>query len=205
MCHPGRMAQDVCPVISGEDRARLEAIIADRNRAHKHVLRARIVCHAAARLSVAEVARWVGVGRSAVWRWQRRFAEAGVNRLLRDASLKPSKAPLRAVPAGQVIHVILDDYAAHKHPKVLGLARPAPALDLALHADLRLLAQRGRDLLFSAHPPAAQARHFRSIVELQAAINRYLAEHNRDPKPFAWTKRSDQILAKANRLNASEH
>jgi hypothetical protein len=57
----------------------------------------------------------------------------------------------------------------------------------------------------SAHPPAAQARHFRSIVELQAAINRYLAEHNRDPKPFAWTKRSDQILAKANRLNASEH
>jgi hypothetical protein len=28
---------------------------------------------------------------------------------------------------------------------------------------------------------------FHSLVDLQAAINRYLAEHNRDPKPFVWT------------------
>jgi transposase len=28
---------------------------------------------------------------------------------------------------------------------------------------------------------------FRSIVDLQAAINRYLAEHNQDPRPFTWT------------------
>jgi hypothetical protein len=41
---------------------------------------------------------------------------------------------------------------------------------------------------------------FRSIVDLQAAINRYLAEHNDDPKPFAWTKPADAILAKLNRL-----
>jgi hypothetical protein len=46
---------------------------------------------------------------------------------------------------------------------------------------------------------------FRSIVDLQTAINRYLAEHNQRPKPFAWTKPPDQILAKLNRLNASVH
>jgi hypothetical protein len=46
---------------------------------------------------------------------------------------------------------------------------------------------------------------FRSIVELQAAINRYLAEHNADPQPFVWTKPADQILTKLNRLNASVH
>ena len=46
---------------------------------------------------------------------------------------------------------------------------------------------------------------FRSIVDLQAAINRYLAEHNRDPQPFAWTKRADQILTKVSYLNASLH
>jgi hypothetical protein len=43
---------------------------------------------------------------------------------------------------------------------------------------------------------------FRSIVYLQAAINRYLKEHNDDPKPFVWTKSSDAILAKLNRLPA---
>ena len=46
---------------------------------------------------------------------------------------------------------------------------------------------------------------FHSIVDLQAAINRYLAEHNDDPKPFTWTKPADQILAKLNPLNASVH
>jgi hypothetical protein len=37
------------------------------------------------------------------------------------------------------------------------------------------------------------------MVELQAAINRYLAEHNDDPRPFVW------ILAKLTRLNAPVH
>jgi hypothetical protein len=37
------------------------------------------------------------------------------------------------------------------------------------------------------------------------AILDYLAEHNRDPKPFTWTKPADQILAKMNRLHASAH
>ena len=46
---------------------------------------------------------------------------------------------------------------------------------------------------------------FRSIVDLQAAINRYLAEHNDDPKPFTWTKTADQISTKLNHLNASVH
>jgi transposase-like protein len=94
MWHAGRMAQDVCSFVAAGDRDRLEAIAADRNRAHKHVLRARIILQSAERLAVAEVARRVGVGRPAVWRWQRRFAEAGVDGLLHDATRKPGKAPL---------------------------------------------------------------------------------------------------------------
>jgi hypothetical protein len=46
---------------------------------------------------------------------------------------------------------------------------------------------------------------FHSIVDLQAAINRYIAEHNHDPRPFTWTKPADQILTNLNRLNASVH
>jgi hypothetical protein len=40
---------------------------------------------------------------------------------------------------------------------------------------------------------------FRSIADLQAAINAYLAEHNASPKPFIWTKSADSILAKLDR------
>jgi transposase len=97
------MAQIVCPLVSAEDRARLEAIVADRNRAQKHVARARIILGSAARISVAEVARRAGVGRPAVWRWQRRFAEAGIDGLLHEATRKPGKAPL----SDQTVHRVV--------------------------------------------------------------------------------------------------
>jgi hypothetical protein len=71
------MFQDVFAVVSAEDRVRLEAIIADRNRPQKHVIRARIILHSSDRLNVAEIARLSSVSRPAVWRWQRQFAEAG--------------------------------------------------------------------------------------------------------------------------------
>jgi hypothetical protein len=41
---------------------------------------------------------------------------------------------------------------------------------------------------------------FRSIADLQTAINAYLAEHNANPKPFVWTRSADAILAKLDRL-----
>ena len=43
---------------------------------------------------------------------------------------------------------------------------------------------------------------FKSVVDLQAAINRYIREHNQDPKPFVWTKSADSILDKLSRLPA---
>jgi transposase len=103
MWYVGPMAQDVCSWVSAEDRARLEAIVGDRNRAQMHVARARIILHSAERLSVAEVGRRSGIGRPAVWRWQRRFAEAGVEGLLHEATRKPGKAPL----SDQTVHRVV--------------------------------------------------------------------------------------------------
>ncbi len=40
---------------------------------------------------------------------------------------------------------------------------------------------------------------FRSVADLQAAINRFLAEHNQQPKPFVWTKDPDKIIAAVER------
>ena len=103
MWHAEGMAQIVCPLVSVADRTRLEAIVADRNRAQKHVARARIILRSADQLSVTEVARRAGVGRPAVWRWQRRFAEAGVEGLLHDATRKPGKAPLGEATVRRVV------------------------------------------------------------------------------------------------------
>ena len=46
---------------------------------------------------------------------------------------------------------------------------------------------------------------FHSLVDLQAAIHRYLAEHNANPKPFVWTATPEKIMAKLEQVNASVH
>ena len=97
------MAQTLCPHVSAGDRLRLTAIVGDRNRPQKHAVRARIVLLSAERLDVATIARRAGSSRPAVWRWQRRYAEAGVDGLLRDKSRKPGKAPLGEELARRVV------------------------------------------------------------------------------------------------------
>jgi transposase len=111
----------------------------------------------------------------------------------------------RAVPAGRVIHVILDNYGSHKHPKVLAwLARhPRWTFHFTPTSGSWLNAV---ETFFSALTRRRLKRgSFRSVVDLQAAINRYIAEHNDDPRPFIWTKTPTQILAKLTPLNASVH
>jgi len=93
------MAQQVCVVLSAAEREQLEAIAADRNRPHKHVERARIVLASADRYS----AQRVGVSRPTVWRWQQRFAESGVEGLLRGKARKPGKAPIAAETTARVV------------------------------------------------------------------------------------------------------
>ncbi len=97
------MAQTVSVIVSAADRARLAAIIGDRSRALKHVQRARIVLYSADRLPVLEVARRSEVSRPAVWRWQRHYAEGGVDRLLREGSRKPGKPPVPLPVVAKVV------------------------------------------------------------------------------------------------------
>ena len=101
MCYSGGLAQEVCVFVGTEDRARLAAIVGDR--LLKHVQRCRIILFSADRLPVIEVARRAGVSRPAVWRWQRRYAEAGVEGLLRDKSRPPGKAPVAPATVAGVL------------------------------------------------------------------------------------------------------
>ena len=97
------MAQSVCVIISDVDRDRLQAIAADRNQRQKHIERARIVLVSADRGSAQRIAQSLGVSRPTVWRWQQRFAEAGVEGLLRDRTRKPGKTPIAADKAARVV------------------------------------------------------------------------------------------------------
>jgi transposase len=105
----------------------------------------------------------------------------------------------REVPIGKIVHVILDNYGAHKHPKVrawLGrhprfVFHYTPTSCSWLNAVEGFFAKLARRRL--------KRGVFRSIVELQAAINRFLAETNDDPKPFTWTADPDKIIAAVRR------
>ena len=57
------------------------------------------------------------------------------------------------------LHIVCDNYGTHKHPKVKGLASQEPADHPALHPDLGLMAEYGRDLLRHHYPPSDSPRH----------------------------------------------
>jgi transposase len=351
------MAQTVSVIVSPEDRARLAAIIGDRSRPLKHIQRARIVLFSADRLPVLEVARRADVSRPAVWRWQRRYAEAGADALLRDKTRPPGKAPVpmstvanvvaltcseppgevthwtgramaeaaglslttiqriwkahklaphrlrsfkrsndpafaekvedivglymhppahavvlsideksqiqaldrtqpglplkpgkagtmthdykrhgtttlfaafnvldgavfgrcmqkhthqefirflnaveRDVPPGKLVHAILDNYATHKHPKVRAWLARNPRWVFHFTPTSGSWLNAVENFFSSLTRRRIRRGVFKSIVDLQAAINRYLNEHNNDPKPFVWTKPAKDILAKLKRL-----
>ena len=96
-------AQTVCVIVSAADRERLQAIIGDRNQPRKHMERARIVLASAEREPAQRVAAGVGVSRPTVWRWQQRYAEVGVEGLLRDKTRKPGKRPIATQTTARVV------------------------------------------------------------------------------------------------------
>ena len=97
------MAQIVNVILSTEDRERLLAIASDRSRPLKHVQRARIILLSAERLPVLQVADQAGVSRPAVWRWQQRYGEEGIDGLLRDKTREPGRSPLSAGVVAKVL------------------------------------------------------------------------------------------------------
>src|SRR3981189_549346 len=97
------MAQELCVVVSACARTRRWEFIDDRNRPLKHVQRAQIVLFSADRLPVLQVARRAAVSRPAVWRWQRRYADAGVDGLLRDKTRPPGKEPVPTATVAKVL------------------------------------------------------------------------------------------------------
>jgi transposase len=342
--------------VSAADRARLEAVVADRSSPQKHVWRARIVLLTSEEVGTVEIMRRTGKSKTAVWRWQERFMEAGVDGLLRDKT-RPSRIPplgaaiaeevvertlgpppgeathwtagamadaagisvssvqriwrahglqphrirqfklsndrqfaaklrdvvglyvdppahaivlsldeksqiqaldrtqpglplkpgrcgtmthdykrhgtttlfaaidvldgtvigrcmqrhrhqefirflntLEAeVPVGKMVHVILDNYATHKHAKVRAWLGRHPRFVFHYTPTSASWLNAVEGLFAKLAKRRLKRGVFRSVVELQAAINRFISEVNDDPRPFTWTANPDKIIAAVKR------
>ncbi len=99
------------------------------------------------------------------------------------------------VPAGKVIHAILDNYAAHKHAKVLAWLDRHPRWQFHFTPTSCSWLNAVEGFFAKLSKRRLKRGVFRSVVDLQAAINRFVTEHNEKPKPFVWTKDPDRIIA----------
>ena len=115
-------------------------------------------------------------------------------------STRRARSRRSIVPPGKLIEAVVDNCATHKHPKVRAwLARhPRWTFHFTPTSGSWLKAV---ETFFSVLTRKRLRRgSFQSIVDLQAAIKRYLAHHNANPRPFVWTASAASILAKLDRL-----
>lgn len=107
----------------------------------------------------------------------------------------------RETPKDKALHLVCDNYATHKHPKVIEWLDNHPRFHVHFTPTsaswLNMVERFFRDIT------TEQLRRgvFRSVPELIAAIEEYIAVHNRDPKPFVWTAKAKDILQKVIRAN----
>ncbi len=97
------------------------------------------------------------------------------------------------------LHLIVDNYGAHKTPAVKAWLAKHPRFHMPFtptSASWLNLVER-----FFAEITRERIRRgvFTSVAALEVAIETYLAEHNKAPKPFVWTKYASVILDKTNR------
>jgi transposase len=102
------------------------------------------------------------------------------------------------IPEGLAVHIVMDNYATHKTPKIkVWLARRpyyhvhfTPTSASWIHQIERWFAELTRKQL--------QRGVHTSVRQLEADIRSFIELHNNNPKPFKWTKSADQILLSSN-------
>jgi len=108
-----------------------------------------------------------------------------------------------STPPDKPLHLIVDNYATHKHEKVRRWLAKHPRFTIHFTPTsaswLNMVERFFRDLTVNR----LRRSIFRSLDELLAAIETYLADHNRSPKPFIWTAKASDILAKVQRARSS--
>jgi transposase len=105
------------------------------------------------------------------------------------------------VAVSKVVHVILDNYATHKHAKVMDWLKRHPRFVFHFTPTSASWLNAVEGFFAKLTRRRLKRGVFKSLVDLQAAINRFLAETNDNPQPFVWTADPDKIIAKVCRGN----
>ena len=114
-----------------------------------------------------------------------------------------------SVPATLDLHLIVDNYATHKHPNVKAWLVRHPRFHLHFtptYASWLNQVERWFGLITQQ---AIRRGSFRSVRELVQKIDTFVTHYNAHPRPFIWTATADSILAKLQRLckliNGTQH
>lgn len=109
----------------------------------------------------------------------------------------------RETPDGMDLHLIVDNYSTHKHPKVKQWIKGHKRIRLHFiptsSSWLNLVERWFGEITRKRIRRGA----FKSVEELIEAIQSYIQINNKNPKPFVWTKRVDDILEKVTHCKAS--
>jgi len=103
------------------------------------------------------------------------------------------------MPAGKVVHVILDNYGTHKHPKVMAWLARHPRFTFHYTPTSASWLNAVEGFFAKLTPRWLKRGVFRSIVDLQTAIHRFIAETNQSSKPFVWTAHPQRVIAAVQR------
>src|SRR6266566_4399119 len=102
-------------------------------------------------------------------------------------------------PPGLDLHLIVDNYATHKTPAVKRWLTAHPRFHLHFTPTSASWLNAVEGYFAKLSRRRLRRGVFKSVTDLQAAINRFVAETNENPKPFVWTKNPDKIIAAVKR------
>jgi len=97
------------------------------------------------------------------------------------------------------IHLILDNYATHKHPNVKAWLQKHPRFQLHFTPTSSSWLNMVEGFFAQLTNRAIRRGTFASVPELITAIEDYLTANNTTPTPFTWTKTAEQIIEKVQR------
>jgi len=99
-------------------------------------------------------------------------------------------------PADRDLHLIVDNYATHKHPRVKAWFRRHPRFHLHFTPTSSSWLNMVECWFREITDKRIRRGSFSSVQELISAINEYLENHNQNPQVFVWSAPVDKILAK---------
>ena len=108
----------------------------------------------------------------------------------------------RKTPQGAALHLILDNYGTHNHPNVKQWLEKHPRFRLHFTPTSASWLNLVERWFGEITRKRIRRGVFKSVPELVSAIEEFIRLNNKNPQPFVWTKKVEEILAKINHCKA---